>query len=605
MLCCNLCSELLGQRPRVTQGPTHRDALLKPTPCKTILPVLRLYSNDAHLFYNCLITAVSLLFFDSLITDFDPINSPYQGCFSTEPPVLQDASFNATSGNMTDASCRAFCQTTAAGAPYTYFGIQNGQTCRCGNTSPRVPTIPGSIPATPNESLCNIPNSGDSTQAGGGPNAVNVWLVAPTPNNVPSSSQPAVGSPTISLPVGQSSITGLATASGPQTIGTLPGAISSVSAPISGVSSGGVPPVSTPIGGVPSGAIPSVSVPIGGASSGAIPSVSVPIGGASSGAIPSVSVPIGGASSGAIPSVSVPIGGALSGAIPSVSVPIGGASSGAIPSVSVPIGGASSGAIPSVSVPIGGASSGAIPSVSAPIGGTPSDTIPSIGAPISGPSSGPIIAPSSLPNAGGVSSQTPQVSGGASSVPSNAGQSTGLPSPSIPSAAPSSPTSSPIFGSGIPTPIGSPLPAGTPATNPQTLISDNDPEGTLLGCVSTTGKDGQSLFKGPSAYNSTFTQITCRRFCIDAIGGPYRIYALEQGNLCRCSAEIDSNNVVTDPYGCNVPSAGNPNEVGGGRGRAIVFTNDDFAPPDVRPISLIMCSKLALHNFVIIKVGTG
>ncbi|KAH5784689.1 hypothetical protein HBI88_020100 [Parastagonospora nodorum] len=545
MLCCNLCSELLGQRPRVTQGPTHRDALLKPTPCKTILPVLRLYSNDAHLFYNCLITAVSLLFFDSLITDFDPINSPYQGCFSTEPPVLQDASFNATSGNMTDASCRAFCQTTAAGAPYTYFGIQNGQTCRCGNTSPRVPTIPGSIPATPNESLCNIPNSGDSTQAGGGPNAVNVWLVAPTPNNVPSSSQPAVGSPTISLPVGQSSITGLATASGPQTIGTLPGAISSVSAPISGVSSGGVPPVSTPIGGVPSGAIPSVSVPIGGASSGAIPSVSVPIGGASSGAIPSVSVPIG------------------------------------------------------------GASSGAIPSVSAPIGGTPSDTIPSIGAPISGPSSGPIIAPSSLPNAGGVSSQTPQVSGGASSVPSNAGQSTGLPSPSIPSAAPSSPTSSPIFGSGIPTPIGSPLPAGTPATNPQTLISDNDPEGTLLGCVSTTGKDGQSLFKGPSAYNSTFTQITCRRFCIDAIGGPYRIYALEQGNLCRCSAEIDSNNVVTDPYGCNVPSAGNPNEVGGGRGRAIVFTNDDFAPPDVRPISLIMCSKLALHNFVIIKVGTG
>ncbi|KAH5366101.1 hypothetical protein HBI48_069380 [Parastagonospora nodorum] len=575
MLCCNLCSELLGQRPRVTQGPTHRDALLKPTPCKTILPVLRLYSNDAHLFYNCLITAVSLLFFDSLITDFDPINSPYQGCFSTEPPVLQDASFNATSGNMTDASCRAFCQTTAAGAPYTYFGIQNGQTCRCGNTSPRVPTIPGSIPATPNESLCNIPNSGDSTQAGGGPNAVNVWLVAPTPNNVPSSSQPAVGSPTISLPVGQSSITGLATASGPQTIGTLPGAISSVSAPISGVSSGGVPPVSTPIGGVLSGAIPSVSVPIGGASSGAIPSVSVPIGGASSGAIPSVSVPIGGASSGAIPSVSVPISGA------------------------------SSGAIPSVSVPIGGASSGAIPSVSAPIGGTPSDTIPSIGAPISGPSSGPIIAPSSLPNAGGVSSQTPQVSGGASSVPSNAGQSTGLPSPSIPSAAPSSPTSSPIFGSGIPTPIGSPLPAGTPATNPQTLISDNDPEGTLLGCVSTTGKDGQSLFKGPSAYNSTFTQITCRRFCIDAIGGPYRIYALEQGNLCRCSAEIDSNNVVTDPYGCNVPSAGNPNEVGGGRGRAIVFTNDDFAPPDVRPISLIMCSKLALHNFVIIKVGTG
>ncbi|KAH6550457.1 hypothetical protein HBI07_039800 [Parastagonospora nodorum] len=545
MLCCNLCSELLGHRPRVTQGPTHRDALLKPTPCKTNLPVLRLYSNDAHLFYNCLITAVSLLFFDSLITDFDPINSPYQGCFSTEPPVLQDASFNATSGNMTDASCRTFCQTTAAGAPYTYFGIQNGQTCRCGNTSPRVPTIPGSIPATPNESLCNIPNSGDSTQAGGGPNAVNVWLVAPTPNNVPSSSQPAVGSPTISLPVGQSSITGLATASGPQTIGTLPGAISSVSAPISGVSSGGVPPVSTPIGGVPSGAIPSVSVPIGGASSGAIPSVSVPIGGASSGAIPSVSVPIG------------------------------------------------------------GASSGAIPSVSAPIGGTPSDTIPSIGAPISGPSSGPIIAPSSLPNAGGVSSQTPQVSGGASSVPSNAGQSTGLPSPSIPSAAPSSPTSSPIFGSGIPTPIGSPLPAGTPATNPQTLISDNDPEGTLLGCVSTTGKDGQSLFKGPSAYNSTFTQITCRRFCIDAIGGPYRIYALEQGNLCRCSAEIDSNNVVTDPYGCNVPSAGNPNEVGGGRGRAIVFTNDDFAPPDVRPISLIMCSKLALHNFVIIKVGTG
>lgn len=416
---------------------------------------------------------------------------------------------------MTDDTCRTFCKTGAAGAPYTYFGIQNGETCRCGNTSPRVPTLPGSTPATPDESLCTIPNSGDSTQAGGGPDAVNVWLVAPQQGTAPSNSQPAIGSPTISLPVGQSSPTGLATASGPQTVGTPSGAIPSISAPIGGASSGGVPSVSAPISGVPSDAAPSVSAPIGG--------------------------------------------------------------------------------VPSDTVP----------SVSAPIGGTPSDVIPSIGAPISGPSSGPINAPSSLPAVEGVSSQIPQVSGGASSLPSNAGQSTGPPSPSIPSATPSSPTSSPIFGSGIPTPIGSPLPAGTPATNPQNLVADDDPDGTLLGCVSTTGKDGQSLFKGPSAYNSTFTQITCRRFCIDAVGGPYRIYALEQGNLCRCSADIDSNNVVTDPNGCDVPSAGNPREVGGGRGRAIVFTNDDFAPPDVRPISLIICSKLALHIFFIIKVGIG
>jgi len=471
---------------------------------------------------------------------------------------------------MTDDTCRTFCKTTAAGAPYTYFGIQNGETCRCGNTSPRISILPGSTPATPNESLCTTPNSGDSTQAGGGPDAVNVWLVAPVQNAVPSSSQPAVGSPTISLPVGQSSPTGLATASGPQSVG------------------------------IPSGAIPSVSVPIGGPSSG-VPVVSVPIGGASSG-VPAISVPIGGASSG-VPVVSVPIGGASSG-VPAISVPIGGASSG-IPAVSAPISGVPSGAVPSISAPIGGVSSGAVPSISTPIGGTPSDAIPSIGAPISNPSSGPIIAPSSLPPVGGVSSQIPQVSGGVSSAPSNAGQPTGLPLPSVPSAAPSLPISSPIFGSGIPSPVGTALPAGTPATDPQNLIADNDPNGTLLGCVSTTGKDGQSLFKGPSAYNSTLTQITCRRFCIDAVGGPYRIYALEQGNLCRCSADIDSTNVVTDPNGCDVPSSGNPREVGGGRGRAIVFTNDDFAPPDVRPISLIICSKLALHNFVIFKVGIG
>jgi hypothetical protein len=165
----------------------------------------------------------------------------------------------------------------------------------------------------------------------------------------------------------------------------------------------------------------------------------------------------------------------------------------------------------------------------------------------------------------------------------------------------------PAISSGGPTTIGTPLSAPTPVASPETLILNADPAGTFLGCISSTGLDGNSVFDGPSAYNSSFTQTTCRQFCDSQPGAPYQFYALEQGNLCHCSSAIVSTNVITDPNGCTIAAAGDPTrrQNGGGRNRSVVFSNDFYTDPDVRPYFCIICSKLALHKFVTRKVGIG
>ncbi|KAH7380572.1 hypothetical protein DE146DRAFT_637562 [Phaeosphaeria sp. MPI-PUGE-AT-0046c] len=133
--------------------------------------------------------------------DFDPGNSPYQGCYRSTgilgQPVLNGASLLGQTG-LTDAICRNFCTTAASGRPYLFFGIQGGTNCYCGNTSP------ATVAGLPNESLCTTPNSGDSKQAGGGPNAINVWAINPT-SSTPLSSSQTSSSASVSLSGGLSS----------------------------------------------------------------------------------------------------------------------------------------------------------------------------------------------------------------------------------------------------------------------------------------------------------------------------------------------------------------------------------------------------------------
>jgi hypothetical protein len=161
--------------------------------------------------------------------------------------------------------------------------------------------------------------------------------------------------------------------------------------------------------------------------------------------------------------------------------------------------------------------------------------------------------------------------------------------------------------SGQATTQGTPLPAVTPVADPSLLVGTADPAARFLGCLASTGLNGAPVFNGPSIYDPTLTQTTCNTFCNTQPGGPYRFYALEQGNLCHCSQTIDTTNVITDQTGCNMAAAGDPTQRqnGGGRGRLATFQNLGF-PNTVRPHLTIVCSKLALHKcFYFAKVGIG
>jgi hypothetical protein len=545
--------------------------------------------------------------FKVLITDFDPTNSPYQGCFRSTgilgQPTLNGASLLGQTA-LTDAICRNFCVNIAVGRPYLFFGISAGTNCYCGNTPP------ATVAGLPNESLCTTPNTGASNQAGGGPDAINVWRALPgallpsssvavgVPSDLPPISQAIVvpsGSPSISLPI------------------SLPVSVPSGSPSISlGVSSGLPTPISLPVG--VSSELPSASLPV--SVSSELPSASLPI------SLPA-SVPSGS------PSISLPV--SIPSESPSISLPVSvpsGSPSVSLPAslpVSIPSGSPS--ISPPVSVPSGS------PSISLPIS-VPSGS-PSVSLPVSIPSGSPSISlgvSSSLPLAGlpagqsqlsslplavsslsvGISSQSSglllstisrQPSG---SLPANIGlpSSAGLPSGIIlpATSAVSSGVSVPVS-SRAPTTIGTPLPAQTPVSNALALNFNADPLGQYIGCISPTGLNGMPMFDGPSSFSVSFTQRTCRLFCEAQPAGPYIFYALEQGNLCHCSRTLVTVNLVLDLGGCNMAAQGDPTrtQAGGGFGRAIVYR--DLSSIPVRPIFTIVCLSLAPHKFVRFKLS--
>jgi hypothetical protein len=577
---------------------------------------------------------------------------------------------------MTDQVCRNFCVNTATGHPFTYFGISNGRNCYCGNTPP------ATVAGLPNESLCTTPNSGDPTQAGGGPNAINAWLASPIAGSA-SSGLPGVlpsGNLSVSLPGGLPSGSGLPSVTLPGSVpsGVLPSGITSVPGALS--SGASVPGslssrVSVPGGGLPGGAaeLSSLLSVIGGIPSSLLPSgltiaTSIPPSGLPSGGLPgggdlsSLLSAIGG-----IPSSLLPSGFTLPTSIPPTGLPSSGLPGGPaqISSLLSVIGGIPSSLLPSgftiaTSIPPSGLPSGGLPgggdlsSLLSVIGGIPSSLLPS-GFTVPTPVQSTGLSSSRVPSQGDLSSLLSVIGGipssllpsgftfptsvpptglpgGVSSLLSVIG---GIPSSAVPSGLPGAVSS--IFGnlpsasvggglsggvvsttstttvmstplaSGQATTQGTPLPAVTPVADPSLLVGTADPAARFLGCLASTGLNGAPVFNGPSIYDPTLTQTTCNTFCNTQPGGPYRFYALEQGNLCHCSQTIDTTNVITDQTGCNMAAAGDPTQRqnGGGRGRLATFQNLGF-PNTVRPHLTIVCSKLALHKcFYFAKVGIG
>jgi hypothetical protein len=160
-----------------------------------------------------------------------------------------------------------------------------------------------------------------------------------------------------------------------------------------------------------------------------------------------------------------------------------------------------------------------------------------------------------------------------------------LPSQIVPSNVPSSlvtiasPVSSaPVSRPSGPVTIGVPLPPNMSLDDPTQINFTPDPTDKFLGCISSTGLNGQPIFDGPSAYNTTFTASRCREFCDAQPGAPYKYYALTQGNLCHCSSAINQTNVKTEPNGCTIPAQGDPTqtEAGGGPdGTSVIYENTD------------------------------
>ncbi|KAG9205587.1 hypothetical protein G6514_007192 [Epicoccum nigrum] len=115
---------------------------------------------------------------------------PYVGCFldvSTYGlPLFTGPSF-FDGYSLTLESCAAFCSSTGYESPLTYFGIQNGNTCKCGNTNPSISQI---------ATTCDAACSGNSSQSCGGEYSDSVYEVAVLPVQI----TPGI-TPTSSLPV--------------------------------------------------------------------------------------------------------------------------------------------------------------------------------------------------------------------------------------------------------------------------------------------------------------------------------------------------------------------------------------------------------------------
>ncbi|KAG8843335.1 hypothetical protein FRB96_004093 [Tulasnella sp. 330] len=106
------------------------------------------------------------------------------GCYQDQSSrTLNGAS--TISSTMTPAVCKTYCS-TASGAPYTYFGVENSSECYCGNT-----LIPNSPLALTN---CAAKCAGDATQTCGGTNwELNLYAMSSTTTVVPSATYKQVG----------------------------------------------------------------------------------------------------------------------------------------------------------------------------------------------------------------------------------------------------------------------------------------------------------------------------------------------------------------------------------------------------------------------------
>lgn len=100
------------------------------------------------------------------ITNNLPTNWTYSACYTEGSGVraLASKSYTNTSG-MTQESCTNFCST----AGYFYAGVEYSQECYCGNTFSG-----GAAPAS-NQGDCNMACTGNSAEACGGPDRLNVF----------------------------------------------------------------------------------------------------------------------------------------------------------------------------------------------------------------------------------------------------------------------------------------------------------------------------------------------------------------------------------------------------------------------------------------------
>ncbi|VBB73184.1 Putative protein of unknown function [Podospora comata] len=97
------------------------------------------------------------------------LSTPYLGCFVDEGPrVLPNNLLGAS--DMTAEKCAAHCSN------YSYFGLEYGRECWCGNSKPKNPAP---------ETDCSFPCSGDDSQLCGAGGRINVWgSPLPSPENV-------------------------------------------------------------------------------------------------------------------------------------------------------------------------------------------------------------------------------------------------------------------------------------------------------------------------------------------------------------------------------------------------------------------------------------
>jgi hypothetical protein len=116
-----------------------------------------------------------------LTTDFNAVVAQYEGCFVGSDPNVPAGStpgpnrlvgppsttFTST-GGLTQEKCYQYCNVDATNAPYKYMVVENAVNCRCSNTYGYTPRV--------SSTGCTKPAEGNAAEAGGGENAVNLWI---------------------------------------------------------------------------------------------------------------------------------------------------------------------------------------------------------------------------------------------------------------------------------------------------------------------------------------------------------------------------------------------------------------------------------------------